>query len=130
MQIQISWQKPTDLDLQCLQRQGISGFSRTRVKYDYSTKLIPQKSSLLHSYVELLSGNKIYPKGLQIYICLMRLIHFSGNSLYCYLYSTEPECMFNKKKTIKIFINQSILSRSLQIFVLILCMVSVCNNDK
>ena len=31
---QISWllQKPTDLDLHCLQRQGISGFSRTRVK--------------------------------------------------------------------------------------------------
>ena len=35
MQIQISWllQKPTDLDLHCLQRQYISGFSRTRVKY-------------------------------------------------------------------------------------------------
>ena len=34
MQIQISWllQKPTDLDLHCLQKQGISGFSRTRVK--------------------------------------------------------------------------------------------------
>ena len=34
MQIQISWllQKPTDLDLHCLQRQGISGFSRTRDK--------------------------------------------------------------------------------------------------
>ena len=34
MQIQISWllKKPTDLDLHCLQRQGISGFSRTRVK--------------------------------------------------------------------------------------------------
>ena len=34
VQIQISWllQKPTDLDLHCLQRQGISGFSRTRVK--------------------------------------------------------------------------------------------------
>ena len=33
MQSQISWllQKPTDLDLHCLQRQGISGFSRTRV---------------------------------------------------------------------------------------------------
>ena len=33
VQIQISWllQKPTDLDLHCLQRQGISGFSRTRV---------------------------------------------------------------------------------------------------
>ena len=25
-------QKPTDLDLHCLQRQGISGSSRTRVK--------------------------------------------------------------------------------------------------
>ena len=35
MQIQISWllQKPTDLDLHCLQSQGISGFSRFRVKY-------------------------------------------------------------------------------------------------
>ena len=33
VQIQICWllQKPTDLDLHCLQRQGISGFSRTRV---------------------------------------------------------------------------------------------------
>ena len=34
VQIQISWllKKPTDLDLHCLQRQSISGFSRTRVK--------------------------------------------------------------------------------------------------
>ena len=33
MQIRISCllQKPTDLDLHCLQRQGISGFSRARV---------------------------------------------------------------------------------------------------
>ena len=33
VQIQISWllQKPADLDLHYLQRQGISGFSRTRV---------------------------------------------------------------------------------------------------
>ena len=37
MQIQISWllQKPADLDLHCLQRQGISGFSRTRVNGHY-----------------------------------------------------------------------------------------------
>ena len=27
-------QKLTDLDLYCLQRQGLSGFSRTRVKYN------------------------------------------------------------------------------------------------
>ena len=34
VQVQISWlfQKPTDLDLYSLQRQGVSGFSRTRVK--------------------------------------------------------------------------------------------------
>ena len=34
MQIQNSWllKMPTDLDLQCLQRQCISGFSRTRIK--------------------------------------------------------------------------------------------------
>ena len=33
VQIQISWllKKPTDLDLHCLQRQGIDRFSRTRV---------------------------------------------------------------------------------------------------
>ena len=34
MQILINWllQKPSDLDLHCLQRQGMCGFSRTRVK--------------------------------------------------------------------------------------------------
>ena len=34
VQIQISWlpQKPIDLDLHCLQRHGISWFSRTRIK--------------------------------------------------------------------------------------------------
>ena len=33
VQIQISWllRKPTDLDLHCLQRSGISGFSRTMI---------------------------------------------------------------------------------------------------
>ena len=30
---QLFFQKPTDLDLHLLQRQGISGFSRTRVKF-------------------------------------------------------------------------------------------------
>ena len=30
---QLASKKPTDLDLHCLQRQGISGFSRTRVKF-------------------------------------------------------------------------------------------------
>ena len=40
VQIQISWlQKPTALDLHCLQRQDISGFSRTRVKEILSVSL-------------------------------------------------------------------------------------------
>ena len=40
-------QKPTDLDLHCLQRQGISGFSRTRVniyKYMWREKEFAKKS--------------------------------------------------------------------------------------
>ena len=40
VQIQISWLlKPTDLDLHCLQRQGISGFSRTKVKQNLGQTL-------------------------------------------------------------------------------------------
>ena len=41
VQIQISWlQKPTDLNLHCLLRQGISGFSRTRIKLSTLDKLL------------------------------------------------------------------------------------------
>ena len=41
---QLASKKPTDLDLHCLQRQGISGFSRIRVNsrrvdYDISTEI-------------------------------------------------------------------------------------------
>ena len=41
MQILISWllQKPTDLDLHCLQRQDISWFSRTKVKTCFQGKI-------------------------------------------------------------------------------------------
>ena len=47
MQIQISWllQKPIDLDLHCLQRRGISGFSRTRVKV--SAEILSSMLSIL-----------------------------------------------------------------------------------
>ena len=38
-------QKPTDLDLHCLQRQGISGFSRTKVN------LIHIQSTVQYSYI-------------------------------------------------------------------------------
>ena len=51
MQIQISWllQKPTDLDLHCLQRQGISGFSRTRVNRLYIVVKNPGQLGLMYS---------------------------------------------------------------------------------
>ena len=43
VQSHISWLflKPTDLDLRCLQKQGISRFSRTRVNFRTSTKYNP-----------------------------------------------------------------------------------------
>ena len=44
-------EKPTDLDLHCLQRQGLSGFSKTRVKFSNAfsiTALILNKSFLLY----------------------------------------------------------------------------------
>ena len=46
VQIQISWllQKPTDLDLHCLQMQGISGLSRIRVKI-----LLEETALITHS---------------------------------------------------------------------------------
>ena len=63
VQIQISWllQKPTDLDLHCLQRQGISGFSRTRVKANIHTsfELLCTKNSLRSD------NGKIYPEYLE-----------------------------------------------------------------
>ena len=85
MQIQISWllQKPTDLDLHCLQMQGISGFSRTRVKskikytcnncsrihhscgYDFQD-LIQKIGALMKSHhLEIIKRNDI-----ELYICI------------------------------------------------------------
>ena len=65
MQIQISWllQKPTDLDLHCLQRQGISGFSRTRVNKLF-LKVVPRTASAIKSseYGKIGFGAKISQK--------------------------------------------------------------------
>ena len=46
MQIQINWlhQKPTDLDLHCLQRQDISEFSRSRVKLNTYVRRMRKKN--------------------------------------------------------------------------------------
>ena len=54
VQIQISWlllQKPSDLDLHCLQRQDISGFSRTRVKKEYHKNSNHRLGIYLHLYL-------------------------------------------------------------------------------
>ena len=52
MQILISWllQKPTDLDLHCLQRLGISRFSRTRVKAQLKCYLLIT-TPMLHKFI-------------------------------------------------------------------------------
>ena len=56
VQIQISWlfQKPTDLDLHCLQRQGISGFKRTKAKkfISYTEKNMGILLSFLYGHIQ------------------------------------------------------------------------------
>ena len=55
---QLASQKPTDLDLHCLQRQGISRFSRTRVNSSQKHNVLIRISS--HFYVGDIS--RIYCK--------------------------------------------------------------------
>ena len=76
VQIQINWilQKPTDLDLHCLQRQGISGFSRTSRKYIILTPLKP------HIYIVKLGFTGIYI-----------IFLLSAKNIDCG-YSLEPPC--------------------------------------
>ena len=71
MQSQISWllQKPTDLDLHCLQRQCISGFSRTRVKFACKETLCQQKF-LTSVYI-----NNLYPFYLRYAITCSLLVY-------------------------------------------------------
>ena len=72
VQIQISWlpQNPTDLDLHCLQRQGISGFSRTRVKSSENqgtliTQILGHRNSLW-SWLKNLIKEKLFLKNSSI----------------------------------------------------------------
>ena len=60
MQIQIGWllQKPADLDLHCLQRQGISRLSSTRVKsYLFFIFKITEALSYLHGTEQMIHRN-------------------------------------------------------------------------
>ena len=82
----ISWlpQKPTDLDLHCLQWQGISGFSRTRIKGQYFRFSIISFESvccLLYTVVgscRLIRPYAMSDQGLLCYFipqCLVRPLH-------------------------------------------------------
>ena len=57
MQTQISWllQKPTDLDLHCSQRHGISGFRRTRL----NTVIVLEYLKIFFSIRFMIGGKSI-----------------------------------------------------------------------
>ena len=67
VQIQSSWflQKPTDLDLHCLQRQGISGFSRTRVN-GFNCGLCAPKNIKMGPNVRKRIFGHVHPMNIQI----------------------------------------------------------------
>ena len=71
MQIQISWllRKPTDLDLHCLQRQGISGFSRTRVKSKLQMRLGSQIIVLLFLHENIGCGYSLDAPHQHMFLC-------------------------------------------------------------
>ena len=58
-------QKPTDLDLHCLQRQGISRFSRTRVKIISYKELLPNIDNSQHVLGNVAKHEGIEGKGHQ-----------------------------------------------------------------
>ena len=74
-------QKPTDLDLHCFQMQGISGFSRTRIKVFASAYQSPNKSPIPKNvmiliflkYISFFFLSAIFWK-IRIYISLCQLI--------------------------------------------------------
>ena len=78
MQIKINWllQKPTDLDLHCFQRQGISGFSRTRVNcYLWATSKGDDKLMIFFSK--------------QTYSCFLGKIRKIFQMLYVEIFTSE-----------------------------------------
>ena len=92
MQIQI-W-KPTDLDLHCLQRQGISGISRRRVKTS------PNKCKISHWYP--CQWNEIEPAHDKTYnkTCETRkdsnqLVYPPSMAMFCFFYPSldSPEAV-------------------------------------
>ena len=96
MQIQINWllQKPTDLDLHCLQWQGISRFSRTRLTIsEVLLSLSSQELVLIHvlcvsckNYLPIFHWSVVY-----IYVC----VHCS--QAHFLLESVSLSCIMKRK---------------------------------
>ena len=91
VQIQISWllQKPTDLDQHCLQRQGISGFSRTRVNL-LKTKSQQNRTNVLmlkclDTDLCIMWTVKIWTK-MHILACQVVLLFFFENMLWQFVW--------------------------------------------
>ena len=96
VQIQISWllQKPTDLDLHCLQRQGISRFSRTRVNF-FITKNVHEIT-----WVKPQSPSKVFlrhPKCTRISTKLDRIIPWEVLYQNCSKMATRAKNRINFK---------------------------------
>ena len=51
-------QKPTDLDLHCLQRQGISGFSRTRADMQMGHEALQRTINTRNTTLEQKTGRQ------------------------------------------------------------------------
>ena len=75
-------QKPTDLDLHCLQRQSLSGFSRTRVKTFQKLRLL-LKERICYQREQLLLKERIfvcdsfYYKNMHFFFLIKQLIFFT-----------------------------------------------------
>ena len=109
VQIQISWllQKPTNLDLHCLQRQDISRFSRTRVKFDRKTPTCLQMartflrqfySSELLSIAERHQETFLIQNRIRCFYCLpFFLLRFKQILIFIFVFFYDINCCASQK---------------------------------
>ena len=77
-------QKPTDLDLHCLQRQGTSGFSRTRINSCLNRNFQALRKHAYSNTLKILA-----PKNENFQIKNSDIFHISARNIDCG-YSLEP----------------------------------------
>ena len=101
VQIQISWLlEPTDLDLHCLQRQGISGLCRTRVKtaqYTLMRLLLSEGLHCLKRFTYFCVVKRVLdlnPKTKLIHIYHSLQIHQMTNRLFFFYFLHKIDLTF------------------------------------